>query len=108
MRRSPTTAKKSSVSSNACRVPHPIRPRRVVGAALASISWPMLAVGLPPVSVVLTGVSPRSGPDMPVNLLAAGPGSAGVRARILDQAGQPITVPVRIAYYATKRAASEI
>jgi hypothetical protein len=74
----------------------------------ATIAWPMLAVGLPPVSVVLTGISPRSGPDMPVNLLAAGPGSAGVRARILDQSGQPITVPVRIAYYATKRAASEI
>lgn len=75
-------------------------------AGRAVIPWSMFERGLPPVSVVLTGTSPTSGPAMPVNLLAVTPQSNGVSVRVLDQNGRPITTPVRIAYYATKAAAS--
>lgn len=72
----------------------------------AFIPWTLLDKGLPPVSVVLTGTSPLSGPSMPVNLLAVTARADGVAVRILDQSGRPITSLVRIAYYATKAAAS--
>jgi hypothetical protein len=70
----------------------------------AFIAWPIFAKGLPPVAVVLTGVAPTLGPDMPVNLLddVEVGGGAGVEIRVLNQAGQPITSPVRVAFYATK------
>jgi hypothetical protein len=71
-------------------------------------SWPKLAVCLPPVSVVLTGVSPSSGPDMPVNLVAYGFQCNGAAIRVLNQAGQPITSPVRVAFYATKAGVSPL
>jgi type 1 fimbria pilin len=72
------------------------------------ISWPRLAVGLPPASVVLTGVTPTAGPNMPVNLVASTFHSTGVAIRALNQAGQPITSPVRIAFYATKAPTSPL
>jgi hypothetical protein len=75
-------------------------------AGRAFVPWSLFAKGLPPVSVVLTGMAPASGPSMPVNLLAVTPQGNGVSVRVLDQAGHPITTPVRIAYYATKAAAS--
>jgi hypothetical protein len=76
----------------------------------AFIRWPIFAKGLPPVSVILTGVAPALGPDMPVNLLANAvwAGGAGVEVRVLNQAGRPITSPVRIAYYATKASVSPL
>ena len=73
---------------------------------LAFLPWPMLAKGLPPVSVVLTGVAPANGPTMPVNLLVVSPQSYGTYVRVLDQAGHPVTSPVTLAFYATKLAAS--
>lgn len=76
------------------------------GTAFAS--WPRLARCLPPVAVVLTGVAPSSGPDMPVNLLAFSLHCNGVAIRVLNQAGQPIISPVRIAFYATKASTSPI
>ncbi|HEY6749188.1 MAG TPA: hypothetical protein VI357_26145 [Mycobacteriales bacterium] len=72
----------------------------------ATIPWTIFAKGLPAVSVVLTGTSPLTGPSMPVNLLAVTARSDGVAIRVLDQSGRPVTSPVRIAYYATKAAAS--
>ena len=73
---------------------------------LAFLPWPMLAKGLPPVSVVLTGVAPANGPTMPVNLLVVSPQSYGAYVRVLDQAGHPVTSPATLAFYATKLAAS--
>jgi hypothetical protein len=75
-------------------------------AGRAFVPWSLFAKGVPPVSVVLTGTAPVSGPSMPVNLLAVTPRGDGVSVRVLDQAGRPITTSVRIAYYATKLAAS--
>jgi hypothetical protein len=76
----------------------------------AFIAWPMFAKGLPPVSVVLTGAAPGSGPNMPVNLLdnVEAAGGAGVEIRVLNQAGQPITSPVRVAFYAIKAPVSPL
>jgi hypothetical protein len=76
----------------------------------AFISWPLFAKGLPPVSVILTGVGPTGGPNMPVNLLAdaAFAGGGGVRIRVLNQHGQPISSSVRIAFYATKAPTSPL
>jgi len=75
---------------------------------VAFASWPKLAVCLPPVSVVLTGVAPEFGPDMPVNLLAYSWHCNGVAIRVLNQAGKPITSPVQIAFYATKAGVSPL
>jgi hypothetical protein len=75
---------------------------------VGQIAWPLFAKGLPPVSVVLTGKEPTSGPNMPVNLLAFGPQNNAVTIRILNQAGQPITTPVWIAFYATKASVSTL
>jgi hypothetical protein len=72
----------------------------------ATIPWTVFAKGLPALSVVLTGTSPLTGPSMPVNLLAVTAKSDGVAVRVLDQTGRPVTSQVRIAYYATKAAAS--
>jgi hypothetical protein len=66
------------------------------------ISWPVFTGGGVPVSVVLTGVAPGFGPDMPVNLVAYVWRSDGVAIRVLNQAGQPITSPVRVAFYAIR------
>jgi hypothetical protein len=66
----------------------------------ASIPWPMFPENSSPESVVVTGVGPAFGPNMPVNLLVS-PGGAGGLVRVLNQAGRPITSPVRIAFYAT-------
>ncbi len=73
---------------------------------LAFLPWPMLAKGFQPVSVVLTGVAPANGPTMPVNLLVVSPLSDGAYVRVLDQAGQPVTSSVTLAFYATKLAAA--
>ena len=75
---------------------------------LAFLPWSLLAKGLPPVSVVLTGVAPANGPAMPVNLLVVSPRADGAYVRVLDQAGRPVPAPVTLAYYATKLAASEV
>jgi hypothetical protein len=72
----------------------------------AFVPWSLFDKGIPPVSVVLTGTFPLGGPSMPVNLLAVVPRADGVAVRVLNQAGRPITSTVRIAYYATKAAAS--
>jgi hypothetical protein len=72
------------------------------------IPWPIFARGLGPVSVVLTGVSPGSGPDMPVNLLAYVFRGDGVAIRVLNQLGRPITSSVRIAFYAIKAPVSPL
>jgi hypothetical protein len=76
----------------------------------AFVSWPLFAKGLPPASVILTGVGPSGGPNMPVNLLAdtAFAGGGGVRVRVLNQRGQPISSSVRIAFYATKAPTSPL
>ena len=75
---------------------------------IGNISWPMFARGLAPVSVVLTGVAPGAGPDMPVNLVAYVWRSDGAAIRVLNQAGQPITGSVQIAFYATKAGVSPL
>jgi hypothetical protein len=72
------------------------------------VPWPKLAVCLPPISVVLTGVTPQLGPNMPVNLVAYGFNCNGAGIRVLNQAGQPVTTPVRIAFYATKAGVSSL
>jgi hypothetical protein len=72
------------------------------------IHWPGFPNGTGPSSVVLTGVAPGSGPNMPVNLVAFEPFSTGVATRVLNQAGHPITSPVRIAFYATTAGVSPL
>jgi hypothetical protein len=72
------------------------------------IHWPGFPNGTGPESVVLTGVAPGSGPNMPVNLVAFEPFSTGVATRVLNQAGHPITSPVRIAFYATTAGVSPL
>jgi hypothetical protein len=74
----------------------------------AFVPWPMFAKCLSPDSVVLTGVAPDAGPNMPVNLVAFGFRCDGVSVRVLNQAGKPITSPVRIAFYATKAGVSPL
>jgi hypothetical protein len=76
----------------------------------ATLTWPLFTKGLPPVAVILTGVAPTGGPGMPVNLLANAPfaGGGSVLIRVLDQHGQPVTSPVRIAFYATKAPTSPL
>ena len=78
------------------------------GRGVAFVPWPKLAVCLPPVSVVMTGVAPSLGPNMPVNLVDYSLLCNGAAVRVLNQAGQPVTSPVRIAFYATKAATSPI
>jgi hypothetical protein len=72
------------------------------------IHWLGFTKGTAPESVVLTGVAPGSGPNMPVNLVAFEPFSTGVATRVLNQAGNPITSPVRIAFYATRAGVSPL
>jgi hypothetical protein len=68
---------------------------------IAFIPWTMFPQGYSPEAAVLTGVGPSFGPNMPVNLLSYAGGGNGVQVRVLNQAGEPVTTPVRIAYYAT-------
>jgi hypothetical protein len=70
------------------------------------ITWPRFDRRLDPVSVVLTGVDPSGGPNMPVNLVVVTVSGDGASIRALNQAGEPITTPFRVAYYATKRSLS--
>lgn len=72
------------------------------------VPWPIFTKGIVPESVVLTGVAPGSGPDMPVNLVAFESFANGVATRVLNQAGHPITSPVRVAFYATKAGVSPL
>jgi hypothetical protein len=72
------------------------------------LHWPVFTKGIVPESVVLTGVAPGSGPNMPVNLVAYEAFANGVATRVLNQAGHPIISSVRIAFYATKAGVSPL
>lgn len=76
------------------------------GSGVTRVRWPLVSGNLPPVSVMLTGVSPTTGPDLPASLVAFSTDTGGVNLRALDQTGEPVTTPFRVAFYATWRSVS--
>jgi hypothetical protein len=71
------------------------------GSGFANVQFPG-TLSAAPVSVVVTGRSPYSGPGLPLNLLTTGYSATGFVVRALDQAGAPIANHgIRLHYWAT-------